>query len=299
MKKGIKIFLSVWLCLAILGTIGFFTMGNIILNFTLSKRMDCCLTGNTFIEQTAKEIYTTAEDGVSLHGYLTENINAQNKVAIICHGYSDSAIGVSNYASQFYSLGFSTLCPDARAHGKSGGDLIGMGYLEKRDIICWIKEFLRLNPLTEFVIFGVSMGGATVLFASGESDLPPQVKAVIADSAFTDVYNVIGNIMQNMIPFIPKFPVIDSASVVCEMKGGYSFRDASCVQAVKRSNTPTLFIHGNADTFVPFYMLGILYENATCEKEKLVIENAGHIQGAQANPLLYWSSVDEFLKDKF
>ena len=139
------------------------------------------------------------------------------------------------------------------------------------------------------------MGAATVLFTSGEGDLPANVKAVVSDCAYSRVYEQIGCTIRGYVPFLPDFPIVDSASVVCELKGGYSFRDASCIEAVKRSHTPTLFIHGSADTFVPFYMLDILYNNAGCPKERLVIENAGHAQCAATDPALYWSTIEDFI----
>ena len=105
--------------------------------------------------------------------------------------------------------------------------------------------------------------------------------------------------MKRYASFLPDFPIVDSGSVVCELKDGYSFRDASCVDAVKRSSTPTLFIHGSKDTFVPFYMLDILYENAACEKEKLVINGAGHGASRKTHPDLYWATVKNFIENKF
>ena len=132
-----------------------------------------------------------------------------------------------------------------------------------------------------------------------EADLPENVRAVISDCAFTSVYDEIGNVMKRYASFLPSFPIVDSGSVVCELTGGYSFRDASCVEAVKRSTTPTLFIHGSKDSFVPFYMLGILYDNAVCEKQKLVVEGAGHAASRKTDPTLYWNTVKDFVENKF
>jgi len=174
-----------------------------------------------------------------------------------------------------------------------------MGYLERKDIILWINEIVKNNPTAQILLFGVSMGGATVLFTSGEKNLPENVKAVVSDCAFTRVYDEFGNVIRRYIPFLPDFPVVDSASVVCEIRGGYSFRDASCVKAVKRSDTPTLFIHGSKDTYVPFHMLHTLYENAACPKEKLIVEGAGHADARETDPELYWSTVKAFVEKYF
>lgn len=317
MKKIFKVFMVCYCVLLITGTCIFFSVGNFIFSFALLREsvfsrdsVTGFFTGqtedssvysgtsqenNSWLEFNSQEKYIISEDGLNLHGYYAENKMSFHKYAIICHGYSGNAVNMNYYAKKLYGKGFSVLAVDARAHGKSQGNVRGMGYLEKRDIVCWVNEILEFDSQARVVLFGVSMGGATVLFASGEKDLSSCVKAVVSDCAYTNVYDEIGNTIRGYIPFLPSFPIVDSASVVSEIRGGYSFRDASCVRAVKKSKTPTLFIHGSKDTFVPFYMLDVLYEKASCEKEKLVIEGAGHAKSAKTNPDLYWGTVNSFL----
>lgn len=42
-------------------------------------------------------------------------------------------------------------------------------------------------------------------------------------------------------------------------------------------------------------MLDELYDASTTEKEKLVIEGAGHAKASKVNPNLYWSTITNFL----
>ena len=72
-------------------------------------------------------------------------------------------------------------------------------------------------------------------------------------------------------------------------------KDANALSAVKRKKVPMLFIHGDADDFVPFEMLDKVYESASCEKQKLVIEGAGHAMSSSIAPELYWGEVEKFL----
>ena len=48
-------------------------------------------------------------------------------------------------------------------------------------------------------------------------------------------------------------------------------------------------IHGDADTFVPTYMHESIYDNATCEKKKLIVPGAEHIMS-------YYYATDEYQK---
>lgn len=43
-------------------------------------------------------------------------------------------------------------------------------------------------------------------------------------------------------------------------------------------------------------MLDIVYDAANCEKEKLVIEGAGHGESSKVNPTLYWNTIKEFIR---
>ena len=295
MKKALKI-----ICILLaLNTVFVFTVGAVI--YGMSLKRDYTLTrgenDNRLIRE-SEDLYITSADGVRLHGYYKENPDSDGRYAIICHGYSADGGGMSGYAYNFYKMGYSVFAPDARCHGESGGSLIGMGYLEKRDIIQWISLITKDDPDARVVVFGVSMGGATSLFVSGEEDLPSSVRAVISDCAYTDVYEQIGSAIRYSLPWVPFFPVIDCASVICQLLGGYDLKEASCVDAVKRSTTPTLFIHGSADDYVPFEMLDTLYESCGAQKEKLVIEGADHAASERTDSELYWSTVGSFL-DKY
>ena len=56
-----------------------------------------------------------------------------------------------------------------------------------------------------------------------------------------------------------------------------------------------MFIHGDKDTFVPFYMLDELYNACNTEKSKLVVKEASHAHAEDENPDLYWSQIDKFV----
>ncbi len=290
--------LKIYCILLIISTVCFFAVGNFIYTYALVRESVSISTEKeklNWLERNSEERHIISDDGLRLHGYFVKNPDAGHNYAIVCHGYSGDGATMSSYAKRLYDMGMSVLCPDARASGKSEGNVIGMGYIEKRDIILWIKEIARIDPNAEVLLFGVSMGGATVLFTGGERDLPVCVKAIVSDCAFTSVYKEIGNVIRLYVPLISDFPIVNSASLVCKIRSGFSFKEASCVKAVKSSATPTLFIHGSEDTYVPFHMLNKLYESAACPKEKLVVEGAVHARSAKKNPELYWNTVENFV----
>ena len=86
------------------------------------------------------------------------------------------------------------------------------------------------------------MGAAAVCMASGET-LPSQVKAVVSDCAFTDLSSMLAGQVKKLYG-LPRHPVVDDARIMLKARGGYDIKRASALDQVKKSSTPTLFIHG-------------------------------------------------------
>ena len=93
----------------------------------------------------------------------------------------------------------------------------------------------------------------------------------------------------------PSFPIVNFTNLITILRAGYSLKDASAINQVKKSKTPILFIHGNSDKIVPCSMMDELYDAATCDKEKLLIEDGEHAGSDLANYNTYWSTVKNFL----
>ena len=171
-----------------------------------------------------------------------------------------------------------------------------MGWDDRNDIINLIDYILAEESDAEIVLFGVSMGAATVMMVSGEK-LPSNVKAIIEDCGYTSAWEQFAYQLKTLFN-LPEFPMMNIADIICKIRNGYFISDASAIKQVKKSVIPTLFIHGNCDSFVPFEMQEKLYDACKAEKEKVVIEGATHAQAAFVNPELYWLSIVNFL-DKY
>lgn len=230
-------------------------------------------------------------DSLRLHGKLFKNPGT--KYALVCHGYTSKAKHMVGFVNKFYSLGYNVLAVDARAHGDSEGTKIGMGWVERFDVIEWIKYIISLEPDAQIILHGVSMGASTVLMASGE-ELSKNVKAIIADCGYTSEWDEFRQ--EADVLHIPWFPVLNASSAISKVRDGYDFKQASAVEQVKKSHIPTLFIHGSKDELVPYGMLNELYSAANCEKEILTIQGAGHALSSSVAPELYWNTVETFLK---
>ncbi|HBT73792.1 MAG TPA: alpha/beta hydrolase, partial [Lysinibacillus sp.] len=158
----------------------------------------------------------------------------------------------------------------------------------------WVNHIVSLNESAEIVLYGVSMGGATVMMASGEN-LPTNVKAIIEDCGYSSVWDEFSYQLKAIF-HLPAFPIMHFSSVVTKLKAGYTLGEASAVEQVAKSKTPMLFIHGDNDTFVPSTMLNEVYEAANVPKQKLIVEGAGHGGAESVASELYWATIQQFLE---
>ncbi len=250
-----------------------------------------------FNRQPYEEITITSEDGLMLTGYYLDAKTATNKTAILAHGYSSQGTYMGSYAKIYYDLGYNVLLPDDRGHGKSEGNFIGFGWADRKDYLKWIDLIIdKVGEASQIVLHGVSMGGATVLMTSGEV-LPEAVKAIISDCSYTSVQAELQYQLKRLYK-LPSFPVLNSTSLLTKLRAGYSFKEASALEQVKKSKTPTLFIHGDADKFVPYSMVHELYEACSSEKDIYIVPGAGHGTAFETDVSGYKKMVKEFA-DKY
>ncbi|MGL5694906.1 MAG: alpha/beta hydrolase [Peptostreptococcaceae bacterium] len=305
-KKTIIITISIILLLGIVGIGGY--IGNYFYNLALnpftSKEMifgedeDNELEVQEDVEWLIKESnytdkYLNSFDNLKLHAYEVINAEKTNKWAIVVHGYTSEGESVSAKAKYLSEMGYNVLVPDLRAHGQSEGNYIGMGWDDRLDVVDWINYIIENNPNSEIALHGTSMGAATVLMVSGEK-LPSNVKAIVADCGYSSVWDQFTYQLKDLFN-LPAFPFMHVSDIVAQIRAGYSIKDASPINQVVNSETPILYIHGDEDDFVPYYMMDELYDATKAPKEKLTIKGAEHADADLVNPKLYWNTVNDFL----
>ncbi|OJG55863.1 hypothetical protein RV06_GL001445 [Enterococcus haemoperoxidus] len=250
--------------------------------------------GDVFWHQAFAQDYWIETDGEKLYSRLIVSHPDSKKWVICVHGYRsygkrDMAFVASKFSEQQYNI----LVPDLRAHGKSTGNIIGMGWLDRFDLLKWINEVLTIEPSAEIILFGGSMGAATVMMTSGEA-LPDNIKGLVVDCGYSSVYDEFGAMLQSAFK-LPAFPILTIADSLAKKKVGYSLKEASSVAQLAKNNLPTLFIHGTGDKFVPHQMIYDNMEATNGVKESLIVENAPHLSSFIYEPEHYFDTVFEFV----
>ncbi len=173
----------------------------------------------------------TADDGTELAAWYFAAPESTHNYAICLHGYTDEPIGMARYVKRFHDRGMNVLAPAARAHERSGGDYIGMGWPERLDVVAWIGRIVQADPEARILVFGESMGAATAMDVAGES-LPANVKCIIEDCGYTSVWDEFSLQLKDVFG-LPSFPLLDVANLVCDARAGYDFHKAiSCPSSI-------------------------------------------------------------------
>ena len=247
-----------------------------------------------FESQPKTELHITSRDGLPLAAELIE-AEAPVGLVVAVHGFrSWPAREFALVAKHLYEQGYTVLYPYMRAHRKSGGKYITFGVKERYDIAAWAKLLAEKHPDLPLFLYGQSMGGATVIMATG-LELPANTRGVIADSAFYSPKDVIGTALVRAYK-VPTFPMLPAMDMWARIIAGYSLISTNCKEALDKTDLPFLFIHGTLDELVPYQMGMQNYEHCHTEKEMLTVEGAAHCASFYVDSARYISYLDDFLK---
>ncbi|KRL13874.1 hypothetical protein FD09_GL001907 [Schleiferilactobacillus perolens DSM 12744] len=237
---------------------------------------------------------TAANSSLRLVADYVPAVKKTNKTIVVAHGYMSNKEGMANYIRMFHNLGYNVLAPDDRGHGQSQGNYAGYGWPDRLDDIKWVNQLIaKEGTQTQISLFGVSMGGATVMFMSGEK-LPSQVKAIVEDCGYSSIHDELAYELKELFG-LPPFPLINTVNIVAQIRAGYNFDDGDAPTALAKNKLPIFFIHGSKDTFVPTKMVYTNYRAAKQPKQLWVVPGATHAQSYEKEPTQYRAKVQAFL----
>ena len=242
-----------------------------------------------------EDVWTTSQDGLRLHGKFYPAADPKAPVQILCHGYQ--SIAEKDFCGGLpmgLADGCAVLMIDQRAHGKSEGKYLTFGVKERLDCLCWI-DFIRKKcvPDVKILLYGMSMGAATVLMAAGE-DLPENVVGIAADCGYSSPRAIIRKVLKDRHMSVALYPVVRLGAIL------FAHFDPDSVgadTALERCRIPVLLVHGDDDRFVPCDMSREMYRRCgSKDKELLIIPTAGHGASYLVDYDRYRKTVSAFLQ---
>ena len=246
--------------------------------------------------QPMEDRYIVSRDGLCLHAYYLR-CKDPKRILLLSHGYRGSGFGdFANTAKFLRENNCDLLFIDQRCCGKSGGRYITFGAKEQFDILDWTSLIDAENKdHLPVYLYGESMGAASVLMASGHS-LPPCVKGLICDCAFSSLKQELRDIAREWFHLHFIELLLLRVDLFCRILAHFKMSDADTAKALSLNRLPVLFFHGKEDTFV--HADNSIRNHAVCraEKELVLMENARHLCSAYTDEGLYRKKILAFFE---
>lgn len=247
-----------------------------------------------FLKYPLESVTLKTPDGAILRGRLLEPKVPNGKIIVACHGARSCGIGEFCFSGPYYyEKGYTLFMPDHRGCGESDGKFMGYGTHESKDTFLWVDYLKKRFPNQSIFLLGVSMGAATVLMMSENLD-DDAVKGIISDCSYTSAWDEFSYQLKSSF-HLPTFPILNICEMYSRIFAKYSFKDASPITSVKKAKKPILFIHGDKDDFVPYYMMNELYDACASEKDCVTVHGAVHARSYYTNPTVYQNAVESFV----
>ncbi|PQP83291.1 alpha/beta hydrolase [Paenibacillus sp. PCH8] len=226
---------------------------------------------------------------------------ASNKTIIVVHGYTSNRLvkgRTPKLVEHFVPKGYNVLSFDLSSQGKSDGDLITMGLREKYDLLGAVDYLKSRDQAGDHIgVIGFSMGAATSLLATSESD---DIQAVVADSPFRNA----GLFLREGLPFfsgLPAFPFSYTSTWMADWVFNVDLDSVSPMDTVKKmQDKPVMLIHGTGDQQISYKNTEKIYESLkdNPNAEVWYPQNTEHIDAINHYPTEYFQRVDQFM-DKY
>ncbi len=251
-----------------------------------------------FNEQNFTEFSIENADGEKLKAYFLPSSVPSDIYVYCAPGFKTPAKMQFRFITKFFNEnGINVFMTDHRACGESEGRYASFGVKEYRDGLQWL-HFMneQFGKDIKIILYGVSMGAATVNNMCGDASLPENVRFAISDCSFTTPWELFTYSLKKA--HWPVFPLLQGVDAYNRMLAGFSFNDCTNpLEAVSQAKIPMLFIHGKRDHFVPWEMAQPLFDNCSAQdKEIWIIESGSHCTCHLKEPEEYENKFIERIK---
>ena len=235
------------------------------------------------------DVTLTTKDNIKLAGWYSAATKSAGSVALF-HGYGDNKTDVLEEAKAFLNMGYNVLLIDFRAHGNSDGHTCTISYRETEDVTL-AYNFLKSKGEKNIVLWGISMGAATVARAIDENHLQPA--KVILEMPFATMENAVEGQLKTM--HLPGEPLGTLLTFWGGIEHGFWAFKVNPDEYVKKIHCPVLMQVGLNDVRVTPEERKEVYENLNQPKQLVIYNNSGHESLCKKEHLKWLASVSAFL----
>jgi len=230
------------------------------------------------------------KDSLTLAAWYIQVPHAKGTIALF-HGNGSERSANLSQSDEFNELGYSTLLVDFRAHGQSQGNTCTIGYREAEDVKL-AYDHLKNNGEKNIILYGISMGAATITKAVADYDLTPG--KIILEMPFSSLSETAEGKMR--MAGLPAEPLAGLLTFWGGAINGFWAFDMNPKDFVKKIKCPVLLQWGKKDKGVTEFEINELFKNITAPKKLVVYENSGHENLCENEPDKWEDTVEEFLE---
>lgn len=254
------------ICLVVLALLGMYGSTVYFIHKTFTRRVQACKTVPEDLGLAGESVSLTSSDGIPLKAWWVPAQQSLGSV-IVLHGMDGlDAACLLPHARFLHDAGWSAFLLDMRAHGRSGGQRIGLSIEEPRDVSAAL-DWLEAQPSVKdkpLVLLGLSMGGGVAIRTAA---VRPDVDGVISVSGLAAIDPMMGHGLQLWLGRLGILTLYHAWTPL-----------VSAVHDIAQiSPRPVLLMHGAADRQIPVDQAHSLKSACGANAELWIVPGADHL----------------------
>ncbi len=241
-------------------------------------------------DTTYQTVYLTTKDRIKLNGWYAST-DSEIGTVLLFHGHGGNKSGTTREAVEFRKLGYNTFQLDFRAHGSSGGNTCTIGTFEAEDVKL-AYDFAVNHGDKNIILWGISMGAATITKAMYDYDLKPS--KVILEMPFGSIEQAVKGRLRML--HMPQQPLATLLTFWGGTEHGFWAFSNKPSEYVRKITCPVLLQWGRNDPRVSQEETDDIYSNLPVQKKLVIYENSGHGSLCKSEYDKWIAEVGNFIK---
>lgn len=219
-----------------------------------------------------ESLEAVTRDGLRLLAWYLPG--SRDAAVVVSGGHRGRPGDVLGVSAALHRAGFHVVVYGWRGTPGSDPAAHTLGVFERRDLQAAIDAVEARLGDVPVGLLGYSLGGAVSLVVAADD---PRVRAVCADSAFSDPAGVLADGVERVLR-IPGAVLTAPVAAIVALRTGAHLADFSPLAAVRRiAPRPLLLIHGERDSAVPVSHARSLHQAAGESSALWLVPGAAHV----------------------
>lgn len=224
--------------------------------------------------------------------YADGSTDKNAPTVIMVHGLLGNRLSNYPMSQMFLDLGYNVITYDQRSSGGNTAPYTTYGYMESYDTIDYVgyaSDFMDDDK--KLVVWGQSLGAATIQNAMDTTAFSDEVDYVILDSPLGNAEDAMGR-----PGFITSFRIF-FADAFNKANLGYSYKEQRVYPQIENTPLPVMVVASRSDRSIPYILQEKIYCTIKNDKKVLyTVEDSEHSDIYFDHPEEYAKKTAEFLR---